>query len=239
MQDKRYIAVCDILGFKELVKNNPLDKVVNKFLNYLMKALYHSIHHKNCPKDTPSLDGLKKNNRVGFAWFSDTMLFYGLRDTKEAHRAVIETLGCLLFETMMYKYTRIRAGIFYGEVYIDEKRDIFVGPAIIEAHQLEKIQEWSGAALSDSAASLINEKENWIVSYDVPIKLPSGQLDSVMTLAVNWTNGIHHQGTLKLNWSGNREHPLLSDFLKKHDVIRKWSNTKRFHESVCKTCKSN
>jgi hypothetical protein len=231
------IAVCDILGFTKLVKNSPIDHVVTAHLGYLRKALYHSIYQKNFPSEPPSLEELKKQGRVGVTWFSDTILFYGLDDSPESSMNVIETVGWLLFETMPKSEVRIRAGVSFGEAHIDAQNDIYVGSGIIEAYQLEQIQEWSGGALADSAIEHVNRNSPWLVSYDVPVKLMSGQRTFFRTLAINWTSGFHYRGRFDLYWLPSREEALLEELIMGGEIVEKWRNTKSFHEKVCQICR--
>jgi hypothetical protein len=175
MAENRMIGVCDILGFSKLVKNNPADDVVSYPLALLRRALYFSIHQKPPPSELPSLDTLREQRRVGFAWFSDTMLFYTVKDTDEDCRALIETVGWLIFSTIPSPHIRIRSAIAYGEMHIDEKNSIYLGPPLIEAHELERQQDWAGGALDESAERRIpphlphKYPYEWqIVRYDVP-----------------------------------------------------------------------
>lgn len=225
---KKMVAICDILGFKELVLNNDLTNVVDRSLTFFRKAFYHSVRRGDFPDDMPTIEQIKDQNRVGFTWFSDTVLIYALGDNDDDCRKVIETVGWLAFETIFRPDTKIRAGISYGDVYIDGTKDIYLGSAIIEANKFQADQDWAGGALTDSAAARIPKyvlSENlydwYLTEYHVPLKTQPIKL----RLAVDWTRGIHM--------------PL--DFIKldslSPDVTRKMENTKRFHDSVCAFCK--
>lgn len=238
------IAVCDILGFKNLVNNTPLKIVVNNALGWFRQALHHSIHKNNFPKDVPSLKELQNQSNLGVAWFSDTVLLYTKKDTNECLQALLSTLGWLLFETIIEGTTRIRCGISYGEAYIDSENSIYVGTPIIDAYLLEKKQKWSGGAftvdglkrLPDIAKSGKYVYEWYITPYKVPLK--DKNFD---TFAIDWTLSFHLPTQIQkfLQWSKESQEPKPDDWEKHSDICEKWKNTKEFHDRVCRFCKKD
>ena len=50
------VGVCDILGFKTLLKSISLEEIIEDDFAYLRKALYASIHKKATPEHTPTLE---------------------------------------------------------------------------------------------------------------------------------------------------------------------------------------
>jgi hypothetical protein len=232
------VAVCDILGFSNLVEQNPLDQVVDGALGWFRRALHHSIHKDGFPPEVPHKAETDAHEHVGVAWFSDTVLLYSLRDDDEAARQLIMTVGWLIFETLLSSgRTKIRGGISYGEARMDRENSIFVGKAIVDAYRLEKRQEWSGAALTETACDRIPEYARsggyadwWVIPYGVPLK--DGLTTN--TLAINWTWGIHHPPWLR--WSESAESPTDADWQDKPDICRKFINTKAFHDALCHHC---
>jgi hypothetical protein len=238
VRQQSMVAVCDILGFSKLVENRTLDEVVGGALGWLRKALHHSVHKREFPTEIPSREEFFGDVHVGVAWFSDTILLYSREDSDEAVRNLILTVGWLLFETILGGFTRIRSGISYGEVYIDDKDAVFVGKPIVEAYRLEQRQQWSGAALTERASERIPQQVRhgqyadwWVVPYEIPVKD-----DPVLrTLAVNWTWGLHHPDQL-LRWSPTADVPTESDWESRPDVCEKFINTKVFHDRLCHQC---
>ncbi len=110
MTRNRTIAVCDILGFRSLVMNRPLPELLQGELALLRKLVGFSVKHEEVTSLPPGLQDLRSQDRVGFAWFSDTLLIYSKDDTDISCRNVIETTAWLLFSTMLTP-TRVRAGI--------------------------------------------------------------------------------------------------------------------------------
>jgi hypothetical protein len=240
MRGKYLIAVCDILGFESLVKNNSLDSVVNNALGWFRKALKHSLHGGTFPVAPPPTRELESHEHVGVAWFSDTILFYTKHDTDEAVGELLQAVASLLFETITDGVTKVRAGIAYGEMYVDPENSMYVGLPIVEAYKLEKAQQWAGAALMESACKRLEQcgpsgdvARWWVTPWDVPLKEGRAPMK---TLVVNWNHGVHDLGW-RLRWSESSELPPEEAALNCPDVYEKFMNTKNFHEMLCDDCK--
>jgi hypothetical protein len=76
---KRMIAVCDILGFADLVRSRPLGEVITASLGWFLKAMTHSLHKNGFPEEPPALPELRKHPLVGFDLFS-TVVFQNSRN---------------------------------------------------------------------------------------------------------------------------------------------------------------
>ena len=240
MRANYFIAVCDILGFSDLVRDNELGVVVDGSLGWFRKALRHSVHKAAFPTEAPPTPDLDRHNKIGVAWFSDTILFYSKEDTDASIQELLSTVGWLVFETMIHGRTRVRGGVAYGDAYIDPVNSLFVGRPIVEAYNLEQRQQWSGAALAPSAVQRLPEAARtgtfadwWVKPYDVPLK----KKETLSTLAVNWNQGIHHP-SWRLLWSKDSDDPTDSDWALTPNVCEKFTNTKKFHERFCTYCGS-
>lgn len=238
MADKRLVAVCDILGFKELVKNRDLNKLIIDELSLFRRLVGFSLNHGRIPELPPELNAIREQNRVGFAWFSDTLLIYAKDDHDLSCRNLLESVGWLLFNTM-WTPTRLRGGISYGEFYAEQENELYVGPAIVEAYELEQAQQWAGAALADTAASRIPPRNSsgerlqwWVCEYEVPLKNDASVHCS--NLAIDWTQGIHKKKVLK--WSPSADEPTEREKLANESVYEKWANMRKFHKDVCISC---
>lgn len=239
MKSNRMVAVCDILGFSNVVNSVPLDVVVDRYLGPLQKALWHSIHKGDFPEKNPSLEEIRKEASLGLAWFSDTILIYAFNDSDEALRKLLVCLGWLIFETMIGGRTRIRCGVSYGETYIDPENSFYIGKPLIEAYQFQQEQAWSGGALTHKAVERCpeiarsGEFVDWfLIPYNVPLK----QNNSLQTLAINWTIGLHHRDPIP-PWSSTSVEPSADDWIKSFDICEKWFNTRNFHKKVCRYCR--
>ncbi len=237
MKQNYTIAICDILGFKKLVQERPLDEVVQKHLAEFFQKLYHSIHQDGFPDKVPSLRQVQTQSKLGVAWFSDTIIIYTLKDSDENLQSLISTVSWLLFETILKGITHVRCGISYGETYIDAENAIYIGQPLIDAHLLEKAQVWSGGALTPEAIDRVPEFArggtflDWpVVPYDVPVESGSSKV------AINWTVGRHIPPPLKLLWSSQSDTPTLNDWQENSKVCKMFQNTKDFHDKICRQC---
>ncbi len=237
MKKNYSIAICDILGFSNLVINSPVETIVDKYVSYLRRALSHSLYKDDFPDEIPSLDYLQQNKTIGVAWFSDTVVLFTKEDTDEHLMDLLSTVGWFVFECM-FSERRVRCGIAYGEAYIDTDEDIYVGPPIIEAYKLEQRQAWSGGALAQSVIDRLpriamtgETIDWWIVPYGVP-KTGGG---IVSKYAINWTIGTHPP-TYSIDWSRSSLEPSLEERKSKPKIVEKWENTRKFHHDVCMYC---
>jgi len=239
MTENRTVAVCDILGFRSLVLTRPLQELLHGELALFRKLVSFSVKHGDMPPLPPELHDMRSQNRVGFAWFSDTVLIYSRDDTDISCRNVIETVAWLLFSTM-FTLTKVRAGIAYGEFTADSVNEAYFGRAIIEAYELEQAQEWAGAALTQAASDRLPRRDTtgarlqWhVCEYPVPLK-PKHPCSNCSGLAVDWTQGIHT--SFALQWSRQRKNPSDEERQNQPSICAKWDNTKRFHDTVCIQC---
>lgn len=261
--DKRMVAFCDVLGFKALVKGRPLGDIASA-LTFLRRALGFAAWQEDPGNPPPDLSVIRGRAKVGFAWFSDSLFLYALDDSDQSALLVIEAVGWLLFSTGFSSIVSIRGAIAYGDMLIDPGNDVYVGQPLIDAVQLEARQDWSGATLCDSAVARVAmavrlEDFVWLRRYPVPMKAarapstsgclarlydwalrPKAAGDPIGPAAINpvvvdWTFGTHYPTVFQ--WSPSSIEPTPLDEQKQPDVVRKYRNTKAFHDGVCRWCR--
>ena len=225
------VAVCDILGFRSLIREKPLRNLLDTDFALFRKLLHFSLKQEDLPDLPPKLDELRNQDRVGFAWFSDTVLVYAKNDNDGSCQDVIETVQWLVFATLVTR-TKIRAGIAYGEFLADPENEMFLGQAVVDAYELEQSQEWVGAALTPNAVGrLPADTYGWpLCEYEVPLKAKARR-ECCGKLAVDWTLGIHDGFDSK--WSPDKD---LPDDDEDPSLVAKWRNTCSFHDAVCTGC---
>ncbi|MFN0242349.1 MAG: hypothetical protein ACKVWV_05595 [Planctomycetota bacterium] len=236
MTRQRMVALCDILGFKRLIESRPLDKLLAHDLALFRRLTGYSVKQGLFPTDVPRLDELRAQERVGVAWFSDTLLLYARDDDELSRRNVLETVGWLLFMTTKTK-TPLRIGIDHGEFHASPEDEVFVGRALVGAYELERSQEWIGGALTANAAAQVPPRTTtgarsqwWVCEYSVPMK--NGK--TFDTLAIDWTQTIHT--SFELRWSKERANPTEEERLREGSAWAKWENARSFHDSICVQC---
>jgi hypothetical protein len=207
---------------------------VERFLATLADTLHFAVRHEHRDTSTTlDLKSLQQQSRVGIAWFSDTVLIYGVDSEEDSSRRVLETAGWLLFTAVVARGPQFRVGVDYGELYADSDNSLFVGRALVKAHKLEQAQDWMGGALTPDAATQVNPtygQASWVCPYDIPMKRDAET--SHGGLAINWPMGGHSAG---LPWWSSPFRPP-TDCAHDEDAVRKWRNAHAFHRSVCQFC---
>jgi hypothetical protein len=183
----RYVALFDILGFKNLVENNDLAAVV-KFFESFIKLIRSG---KVLLEGHLTMDG--KHHPLGYKLFSDTILLYS-QDTSfdSLHNLVLYCL--VLIREGLLQGIPVRGAITKGEVFID--KDIFIGKPIVQAHVMEQRQEWLGCWIDDVCLENLSGEERWRLDGDmiVPYLIPLKQSEPEQSLwAINWTVSIYIQ----------------------------------------------
>lgn len=238
----RMVAICDILGFRDVVVQRPLDYVVISHLGILRRTLGWAVHHPDSfPEEIPELRELRDQRRVGLAWFSDTVLIFANDGSPEASRDVLETVGWLLLSTMLRTQIRLRAGVDYGELYVDEENAIYVGKSLVRAYLLQDAQDWAGGALTPQAVAEIPSSHTrkdltvwWVCPYDVPLK-PDRPEAMSGGVAINWTTGFHKKTDIR--WNENSAEPSESEWAQMQTICRRWEHVRLFHRRVCEHCR--
>lgn len=125
---ERMIAVCDIFGFKQLIRERPLREVLDGHLEVFRQALTHAATQGETTEYT-ALEELQTKARVGLKWFSDTVVLCPRNDAEEDRRDLMVTVGWLVFNSLFLPRRPVRARVAYGEFEVDERKGILVGPA--------------------------------------------------------------------------------------------------------------
>ncbi len=236
------VAICDILGFTNLVNKNTEDLgFISDCLGLIRRFAELALSEKTEIGEAASLEDLQSNPHVGVACFSDTFFFYTKTDTNLACVKLLGTVAALIFLGLRNPGTRIRAGVAYGEVEIDSANSVYVGLPLIEAHNLERAQDWSGGALAPSAiervkfSSGVYSEEpmiDWnVIRYPVPLK-EECKIES--DVAVDWTIAHHRAEILK--WAHDRDEPSQEEWEKMPRACKIWKNARIFHDSIGWCC---
>jgi hypothetical protein len=235
-EERRLVAVAALLGFTETIRTQPLSSVVAGPVAFVRRCLRHSSHQSGWPSDyLPTLAEIRAQNRVGVAWFSDTILLYALSDGDEHAKAVVETAAWLQFETFHGVRTALRIGIDYDEFYADAEASVFVGKALVNAYHLEEAQEWVGGALTPEAAARVRATgdESYLADYNVPFREESRRS---ATLA--WIEIPHQPSQLRFEPLAQALADAANESIRQ-SIRRKWRNAKVYHDSQCEICRLN
>jgi hypothetical protein len=140
MDSGRYLLYMDILGFSDLVASKGTDEVYCT----IMSAL-------------DVFNRWEKINRLfRTLYFSDTFIFY--QEPKgygEWAFLDVYAIGGMLLSALLAKGIAARGAITFGnfEVISDSKtnRQVYFGPALIEAYKAEQQENWIGITIQRSA----------------------------------------------------------------------------------------
>lgn len=153
-----FFGLFDVLGYSKMIESmkGNLDDIINIYTNTLM----------NIDDRALALEGINKLIFLGtietksFA-FSDTIVLYQdmpkgpvLLQTPTIRIFLAEV--CYLLRLAFEQGIPLRGAISYGTYYIQEDRGCFIGYPVIEAHNEESKQNWSGATLCKSALDKLN-----------------------------------------------------------------------------------
>ena len=139
---QRWFCYLDLLGFTDLVHNNDIANVMPIYGDVLATL-------KNA---TPRI----KPGRIIFSWFSDTFILYsGGHSAQDFAR--IESVGRVFFERLIIRGVPVRGALTYGGLYSQSARNIFVGPALIDAYRYAENQDWLGFILTPRAIVRMEE----------------------------------------------------------------------------------
>lgn len=219
---RRFIAVCDVLGFKDMLRSKQLDEFVSRY-NLVVSNLDHTVRSNN--RFLPEMTD--EGDLVHAAIFSDTILIWSASMVAgDSHLADLgsisvffDTCSSIVNSGIIFGFP-FRIGIAYGEVAIDPERSFFVGQPIVDAHLLEASQEWIGGACHDSCfehPAFQGAIDRWwdLIIYDVPLKTGFTSIP-----ALNWPKC----GTSETKTWLHKLTPNSSDSL----LNRKYANTEEF-----------
>lgn len=237
MSDNRMVALCDILGYSNLVRKHSLEQLRDYHLKNIQAVIDSSIPKHNLNLGYATQSELLTTGAVGHVSFSDTIIMYSLQDDRDGRRNVLDAVYRLISIPMNTPYYRYRVGIAYGEMYVNKDEGIYIGKALVEAHDLEAAQQWSGAALTESAASMFKDyypENSMLVDYDVPVK---GQTKRRCTV-VNWTLAKHEIAPSKVNWMWREQDGERVTHYRDSEIEQKIRNTEEFHLQNCVQCRA-
>ena len=160
-----WVAYFDILGFSKRVNE------LKEHLDVFVKVYYEDILAEIKGRSRRISQALR--NEIRYAWFSDTFIFFS-KDAGPQSYISIELLSREFLNSQIYARHPLRGALSVGEFYSEKEKDIFVGPALIDAYKYAERQNWIGFVLTPKACGNLNQhgiqdRVNYI-EYDVPFK---------------------------------------------------------------------
>ena len=215
------IAVIDVLGFKELLKDNSLEELSRKYRNLIDVKIISS---KVLSIDSAGADYLE----CGTTIFSDTILMWCRDDVPAIECFIISC--CSLMKEALELNLFLRGGISYGECIIDLDERTFLGAPIANAYLLEQSQDWIGMSLDINAKNRIDSGRfnlNGLIEYDVPLK----KRKKFNTYALHWGQFCYSGTKAKI------ESAITENMDAKVKI--KYRNTVKFIKNTCRDHHAN
>lgn len=139
----RWFAYLDLLGFTSLVQTNAIEDVLPVYSEAIKRV-------RAACKLGASEVGLHNS------WFSDTFIIYSRADSLQEF-AYMESAARIFFQLLLIRNIPVRGCISHGKLYSQAKQNVFVGPALIEAHLYGEALNWVGFCLSPSVEEKLKD----------------------------------------------------------------------------------
>jgi hypothetical protein len=177
-----FVAVFDVLGFREIVNQTPLPQLREMYLRLQREKVWAA--------SIPVFGSSGTSEWViATTIFSDTIVLWA-QDTYESLDTLIATCSVLIGRSVLMGWP-LRGGVAYGECILDRRRRVFIGKPMVNAYQTEQAQDWIGAAFHDSCLSHLRlgqviSTHDDVVHYSVPTKVGKPALE----WAIRWGQRI-------------------------------------------------
>lgn len=254
---KVFIAFLDILGFSKFIEVNSHEDVIKIYQSCLRMPLDFSLAEaaeqalqdslwlkdvldvKNPDASAPKLDNVQLN----CISISDSIILSTTDCKMRDFIILIATVRNFLAKSLWFGFP-LRGAISYGTLTMDNSsldsniiHHQMLGLPIVDAVNIEKIQNWSGCVIHKSVRDkigpgLIRLDPLMLTLYDVPFK-KSGKDDLISTeLVVNWPYGLSDD--VKFNMNSNLIRSKFSMHGKKinDSIEQKIANTIKFFEQM-------
>ena len=226
--DYYVFALLDVLGFSSWLSAKGLQAIAESYCELINKAVL-------APGSQPELGSMVTppgnifavNSPPNYSYLSDTlMIWFPLSGAMVG--GFVSRCADLMCEAIDLGIP-LRGAITIGEAAIDVPSGIYLGTPIIEAHSLEKKQNWIGVTFGEScmwSPFFAQVPVSSVMEYEVPVK-DCGRTRIVLDWPRQWTEKgdrttkelLDRLRRLKEEWCG-----------KDTSVHRYWDNTIKFVE---------
>lgn len=190
---KRAVVFLDILGFKKMVDTITIEDLSKKYERMIDLALNMNVKQMGMEQKASSHDNFCKQ-----FIFSDSIILIANDDSIDAFTDLIVYTWRIQQASIAQKMP-LRGAVSYGDIYINEKKNIVLGKALTEAYSLEGKQEWIGVILDNAIETRYQEFfnkrkdglfEEILYTYNVPLKQGRSQPFKAINWRVNFTSDV-------------------------------------------------
>ncbi len=179
-------AMFDVLGFSAWVETEELESILRQYRQLIDKAVLKPNEKGSLTAfHTPEGQLLAVTRPPAYAYFSDTILLWcPLAPPLVAD--FVERCSDLMCEALSANIV-LRGAITLGDAVLDNATNTYIGKPIVEAHNLERCQEWVGLTLGNSAVwspFLTQLHGASVIEYPAPMKPDSEKHAS--PVVVDW-----------------------------------------------------
>jgi hypothetical protein len=204
---KPYFAFLDILGFRELVKNNKHSDLVDLYkrvVNYQVE-FYKQYTEERAKAEKERLREYYEPNGLRLVNISDSIMLWTDNSREGALYEIVSAVKMIMSISMSVGIP-LRGAIVKGDVEIMEQKDSLsiIGRGLVHAYEMESSQQWSGCIIEEGIFTFLNslnrvvgnkttnislERADWLVrKHPVPFKKGNEEITREL-FTVNWAEG--------------------------------------------------
>ena len=170
--DKRFVAILDVMGFKDMVARSSHEDVLNKLreLSRYTMATTMSDYGKG---------------KLHIVIFSDSIIVFSKDDSAEAAYAFTFAVRFIMCNAIKVKLG-IKGGMAFGKLTVDPVHQLYFGQPLIDAYLLEEELQYYGVVLHHTAEEKILPLPNHYAKlnfFNMPTKLRQCVVNH---MNVNW-----------------------------------------------------
>lgn len=200
-----YVAFLDVLGFRELVKNNThqeLVEIYKRLVNFQVEFYEH--YHREIEKQkTEKFGEYFKPTGLRLVNISDSILLW-TKDSKENSLLELANAVKFLMSTSISIGIPLRGAIVKGDIEILEKEKSMsiIGIGLVNAYEAEGKQNWAGCSISHGIFTYLWSVKNVILEQESPHRFE--KLDSLFVETDIPFKDKKRKGYV-INWAKNLE----------------------------------
>lgn len=214
----RFVAMFDIIGFKNLRKELGTDGLYQKWVRGILPAIQHSAagRRKTEIRDGRPVQVPDFNARsVSYRSISDTVILFTRDNSAESFVDIVNACAGLLPWSMNGIKAPFRGALGYGDL-IEAEETVLLGSAVEDAYVGEGSQVWAGAMLTQSCemfargAGYFDAVGRRLVQYSVPIQTKSDTGPTAYSrrdaYVIDWTHNIYDGASERAFFESENDH---------------------------------
>ncbi len=193
----RTVAIFDVLGIKEGITGGRSADIAGRYCD--MVGLIKTLNTTDIKVDANTPKIFSGENFIAtlpsFHIFSDTIIIIS-KGASFYEGARVLIMAWRLMQAFMSANLPLRGAVTFGEMHIDELTQIYIGPALARAHEIEASQAWAGAIVDESVTDRFPVRTwddlGWpglfdlvFPLYEVPLKTHDG-ITNEERRVINW-----------------------------------------------------